>query len=142
LNNLPMSRAANMHLVDTEDAKKGATVEQPSGDDVTDQPSLATSTDRNMSMMDRDWYREEVAKRLRQISGTPSYIPSPATKLKKLTKRHGLWLAVTLVAVVLAVPLTLTSRCDQGSWLSEPVACWQYSWCRVASHNFVRQSVT
>jgi hypothetical protein len=88
-----------------------------------------------MSFYDRDYYREELARK-RGVRPSLWLNPTPTPLLDKLLRqrrpRRWLWLLaapVTILAgVTLAAPPVMTSRCDQGSWWSEPVACWQYSW--------------
>jgi hypothetical protein len=74
-----------------------------------------------MSLLDRDWYQKDLARRLRRIKGTASYVPPYRRRLLP-------WLVIALVTIVLAAPPTLTSRCDQSAWHSDPISCWQYSW--------------
>src|SRR5690242_16813090 len=84
-----------------------------------------------MSLMDRDWYREDLAKRLLRIRGATQ--PKPAEQAVPVRHQNrGFWLTGTMLAVVIgivvAAPPILTSRCDQTAWQIQPVACWQYSW--------------
>jgi hypothetical protein len=79
-----------------------------------------------MSLLDRDWYQKDLARRLRRIKGTASYVLP--------YRRHLLpWLAVAVVTVILAAPAIFASRCDRGMWRIDPVACWQYSWQAVSA---------
>lgn len=89
--------------------------------------------------MDRDWYQEDLKQRLRRIPGTTQ---SDLTWSEQSEHRHrsvpvrrlnrGFWLTGAMLAVVLGVvlaaPPILASRCDQGAWQTQPLACWQYSW--------------
>jgi hypothetical protein len=87
-----------------------------------------------MGIMDRDWYREDLAKRLRRIPGAAQ--PAEPTPLEHRAAparlNRGFWLTGTMLAVVMgivvAAPPILTSRCDQTAWQIQPVRCWQYSW--------------
>jgi hypothetical protein len=78
-----------------------------------------------MSFMDRDWYRDEVAKRLRQ----------------QQQPRRGRWQdllkgLLAVMAIILAVfvtfPVTLTSRCSFAEWRTSPVLCWRSGWAALA----------
>jgi hypothetical protein len=106
-----------MHQIDKPDAPLGLTL--------TEQIGVAI---RAMGMMDRDWYREDLAKRLRHWApAVRSHRATPALRLSRGFALTAMMLAVVF-GIALAAPPILTSRCDQTAWRVEPVACWQYSW--------------
>lgn len=75
-----------------------------------------------MSLMDRDWYRAELARR------------------QQRSRRGKWWRALRVAAVVTAVvpialailPVAFTSRCDVGAWQTVPSACWGRSWAALS----------
>jgi hypothetical protein len=83
-----------------------------------------------MSFNDRDWYRDEVAKRLRQRQqprrGKWPDLPRRANWRDLI---RGLFAVMAIVlAVFVTFPVTLTSRCDLGEWRTTPVQCWRSGW--------------
>jgi hypothetical protein len=75
-----------------------------------------------MSLMDRDWYRAELAQRQR--------------RLRRDERRRVLRLIIVATAVVLTslaiVPVAVTPRCDFAAWQMQPTACWRWSWAALS----------
>jgi hypothetical protein len=71
-----------------------------------------------MSLMDRDWYRAELAQRQQ--------------RLRRDERRRVLRMAIVATAIVLTglaiLPIAVTPRCDFAAWQTQPVACWRWNW--------------
>src|SRR5215472_15589642 len=98
-----------------------------------------------MSLMDRDWYRKELAQRelaqrLPARSATPGRYRSSAVRavpeLRRKAKRRWLWVAVGIGVILPGVsailPIAMTSHCDLRTWQAQPVPCWRYSWAALS----------
>jgi hypothetical protein len=77
---------------------------------------------QSMSLMDRDWYRAELAQRQR--------------RLRRDERRRALTIAVVATAMVLTalaiLPVAVAPRCDFAAWQRQPVACWRWSWAALS----------
>jgi hypothetical protein len=71
-----------------------------------------------MGMMDRDWYRDELAQRRRRHR----------RKEWRGTVRGVMATTAIMLAALAILPFTLTSRCDLDGWQTMPVICWRSSW--------------
>jgi hypothetical protein len=105
-----------------------------------------------MGLEDRDWYREEIARRRSgnrkptrplQRSGLGPAQARPAVSVSTVSiddqppAARGRWqtalnVAIAVMAVAqtcLAVLLvTFTPACDRSGWTTRPIACWRWSW--------------
>ena len=74
-----------------------------------------------MGLMDRDWYRDEIAQRKRCAERARRN-----ARLRWLGTALGVGLMV--LATLMTLPVVMTSRCSSAAWQQEPMTCWRYSW--------------
>jgi hypothetical protein len=70
---------------------------------------------RSMGLMDRDWYRADLAQRQRRRKWRGAV-------------RGGMAATAIMLAALAILPFTLTSRCDPDGWQTMPLTCWRSSW--------------
>ena len=80
-----------------------------------------------MSLEDRDWYREDLARR-----AASDELRRRRAKWRGLRQAVAM-LAITVGAIILVAPPVLASRCDLVGRNIQPVACWGYSWAALSA---------